>query len=107
MVKVKPLNHSISSILADCQPIKIENDIIIIATKYSFYKDRLNEDKNKKAIEEIASEILKSKINIEILTEEEAGIKIETNKKPKEKNGTQSNLLLSDAMNMMGGKVVE
>jgi len=108
LIKVEPLNHSISSILADCQPIKIENDIIVIVTKYGFYKDRLSEDKNKKAIEEIASDILKYKINIEVLTEEEAGIKIESiHKKPEEKNGTQSNLLLSDAMEMMGGKVVK
>ena len=108
LIKVEPLNHSLSSILADCQPIKIEDNIIVIATKYGFYKDRLNENKNKKAIEDIASDILKFKINIEILTEEEAGVKLETaDEKPSEKKGTQSNLLLSDAMEMMGGKVVK
>ncbi|MCD6149445.1 DNA polymerase III subunit gamma/tau [bacterium] len=108
LIKVESLNHSISSILAGCQPIKIENNIIVIATKYGFYKDRLNENKNKKAIEDIVSDILKFKINIEILTEEESGVKLETaDEKPSEKKGTQSNLLLSDAMEMMGGKIVE
>ena len=108
LIKVEPLNHSLSSILAGCQPIKIEDNIIVIATKYGFYKDRLNEDKNKKAIEDIMSGILKFKINIEIFTEEEAGVKLETaDEKPSEKKGTQSNLLLSDAMEMMGGKIVE
>jgi len=108
LIKVEPLNHSLSSILAGCQPIKIEDNIIVIATKYGFYKDRLNEDKNKKAIEDIMSGILKFKINIEIFTEEEAGVKLEAaDEKPSEKKGTQSNLLLSDAMEMMGGKIVE
>lgn len=108
LIKVKQLNYSVSTILTNCQPVKAQGDVVIIATKYGFYKDRLSEDKNKKAIEEIASDILKHKISIEVLTEEEAGIKIETAaEKLEEKNGLQGNLLLSDAMKMMGGKMVE
>ena len=109
LIKVEPLNHSVSTILANCQPVKIKENIITIAAKYGFYKDRLNEDKNKTAIEKIINSILKSKATrIKVVTEEEAGIKIKAAaKKSEEKNGEQSNLLLSDAMKMMGGKVVE
>ena len=108
LVKVEPLNHSISAILADCQPAKLEENTVFIAVRYGFYKDRINEDKNKKAIEEILGDMLKHKVNIKAVTEEEAGIKMkEVSREPKKENGVQSNLLLSDAMKMMGGKIVE
>ncbi len=108
LVKVEPLNHSLSSILAGCQPIKAENNIIVIATQYAFYKDRINEAKNKMAIEKVMGDIFNSKVVMEIITEEEAGIKIERKDKKEEgKNGIQGDLLLSEAMKMMGGKLVK
>ncbi len=44
--KVKP---ALSSLLKVCSPIKIEGEILIIATPYKFHKDKLNNVENKQA----------------------------------------------------------
>ena len=93
----------------------MEDNYLIIATKYKFYKDKLSENQNKLTIEKVLATILGSGLRVKFLSEDEAGIKIKTPArkdspssiasapiKPKE-NGS----LLNDAMEMMGGKIVE
>lgn len=103
----RPHNHSLIAFLANCQPAKVENNKVIIATRYNLYKDKLNEKNNRLTIEEVFDKILNSRVTVKFVTEEEAGIKITRklttdNLQPKENKS-----LLDDAMKIMGGKVVE
>ena len=105
LVDIRPYNHSLSALLSNCQPIKVENGKIILATPYSFYGERLNETKNKLTIEEVLGKILKSKIRISVAVDKNLILK-----KPAEteiaKNSEQ-NSLLDSALEIMGGKVVD
>lgn len=117
---VKPHNHSLNALLINCQPASVEDNIVKIAVKYSFYKDKINEERNKLIIEKVLGNIFNSDVRIKALSEEEAGIKIVTsppatpersnggrgNQKPITSNN-RDNSLLDDAMKIMGGKIVE
>ncbi len=104
-----PLNHSLMAFLSNCQPVKIDGGKIIIAVKYNLYKDKLNDQKNRLTIEEVASKILGSPLKVKFLTEEEAGVKIAPQAPaacPQPKKG-ENKSLLDDAMKIIGGKVVK
>ncbi len=103
-----PYNHSLMAFLSNCEPIKAENDRIIIATKYNLYKEKLNEEKNRSIVEKVAAEIIGLPAKISFITEEEAGVEInsqrKTNGAPKKaENGS----LLDDALEIIGGKIVK
>lgn len=108
LVAIKPLNHSLIAFLSNCQLAKTENNTITIATAYSFYKEKLSEPQNRLTIESVFDKILKSKVRIIFATAQESGIKMkvkEVIKKTNASNGNDSSLL-SEALNLMGGKIV-
>ncbi|MFH0969272.1 MAG: DNA polymerase III subunit gamma/tau [Patescibacteria group bacterium] len=110
--ETKPYNHSLSAFLQNCQPVEIKEERLIIATKYKFYKDTLSENKNKLTIENVLAKLLGSNIRVNFVSEDEAGIKIQsTSPAPKDSPSSniprETNSLLNDAMEMMGGKIIE
>lgn len=105
---IKPHNHSLSALLSNCQPISVSGNIVSIVAKYSFYKDKMCERQNKLTIEDVLGNILNSEVRIKVLSEEEAGIKIEPIKPAIDTGKSKKNgSLLNDAMSIMGGKIVE
>lgn len=112
--ETKPFNHSISLFLLNCEPWKIEENYLFIVTKYKFYKDKLEEIENKLTIEKVLAKIFGSGLRAKFVSEDEAGVKVKT---PARKDSPSSpasiakpketNSLLNDAMEMMGGKIVE
>ena len=112
--ETKPFNHSISLFLLNCEPVKIEGNYLSVATKYKFYKDKLSETQNKLTIEKVLANILGSGLRVKFLSEDEAGIKIKTPAKDSPSSITsaksvprETSSLLNDALEMMGGKIVE
>jgi len=125
----QPSNHSLMAFLSNCQPVKIENGTVIVATKYNLYKDKLNEKNNRLTIEAVMAKILNSSLRVKFVTEEEAGVKIYPVKYPdsrvsahsgefnrvnsqlttnnKQQKGSENGSLLDDAMKLMGGKIVD
>lgn len=112
--ETKPFNHSISLFLLNCEPWKVEENYLFIATKYKFYKDKLEEIGNKLTIEKVLAKIFGSGLRPKFVSEDEAGVKVKT---PARKDSPSSpasivkpketSSLLNDAMEMMGGKIVE
>ena len=106
-------NSSLASILPNCIVSKVEENMITIVAKYSFYKDKLNEANNRLTIESALDKLLESDVQIKVLTEEEAGVKIPQKNIPNStSNGdiqseNKTSSLLSEAMNIIGGKLEE
>lgn len=57
LVAVKPFNHSIEAFLRAVRPLKIEEDILVCEVFYPFHKDKLEEQKNRKIVEECLSSV--------------------------------------------------
>ena len=103
--EIKPYNHSLNALLSNCQITNVKNNEITIATPYDFYREKLADRSNKLTIEEVFSKILGLKIIISIVTDKTIAIK-KPEIKEVQKEGTQ-NPLLADALEIMGGKIVE
>ena len=107
--EIRPFNHSLNALLSNCAPFRLENNVLTIAVKYSFYKERMSEEQNRLAMEKALGKITGAKIKIKVIDEKEAGIKIPTNNRPlttdNKKDGNNS--LLNDALNIFGGKIME
>lgn len=98
---LRPLNRSIHACLKSCAPISFSENIFYIKTNYSFHKKKLNENENKLTITKIIAKLTQCKCKVEIITEdqiEELGIKL---------NSSNGEDVLSDALQMMGGKMIE
>ncbi|MFO7807549.1 MAG: DNA polymerase III subunit gamma/tau [Candidatus Moraniibacteriota bacterium] len=101
---VKPTNHSIHACLKNCIPMGVKNEEFYIKTKYSFYKDRLSEAKNKLTISQAIAKITGYKIKVKIVNEQEAeklNLENTNQENPEDRN------VLHEAMQIMGGKIVE
>lgn len=106
--EIRPFNHSLSALLSNCAPFRLEDNVLTIAAKYSFYKERMSEEQNRLTMEKTLSKIIGAKIRIKVIDEKEAGVKIEvSSKKQEESNINKDDSLLKDALNIFGGKIVE
>lgn len=112
LTEIRPHNHSLCAFLSNCQISKTEGNVIILATPYDFYKEKLDEMQNKLTIEQVFSKILELVVRIQIVVDKnlapiqsscsEDEIKHESTKEaPREQSS-----LLTSAMEIMGGKVV-
>lgn len=104
---IRPCNHSLSALLSNCQAVRTEGRNVVLATPYEFYRDKLIEPQSRLTVENVLGSILGTKVRIEIVIDRDLAPKPEE-EKPAEpaKEGEQSSLL-SSALEMMGGEVVE
>ena len=52
LLTIKPYNHSVEAFLRAARPIKFDNRKLVLEVFYPFHKDRLEEAKNKKIVED-------------------------------------------------------
>jgi len=96
---LKNFNHSLSSILKSSRPSLIQGNILIIKTRYDFYKDKINETQHRLTIEKAIDNITGINLKIKAVTEKEF-----------ERNyaDVQScKSLLQEAIEIIGGRVVK
>lgn len=98
---IHPYNHSLSAFLANCVPKRLEKNKAILATPYSFYQEKLSFPDNRLTIEKVLGNILEATIQIEIEIDKNIAIQ----KDKKEEEGKQESLI-DDALEIMGGKIV-
>lgn len=105
--KIKPHNHSLTAFLKVCLPVGMEKNKIIVSCRYSFHKDKLQKVESREIIENVMEKVLKTKMSLEFVTEEEAekfGYKIEKIKPEKDRGEKGS--LIESALEMFGGEIV-
>jgi len=115
LVEIRPHNHSLCALLTNCQIKTTEGNVITLATPYEFYKEKLDDPQNRLTIEEVFSKILELAVRIQVVVDKtlapvqksSADEELqEANEKENTANHEQSSLL-SSAMEIMGGKIVE
>ncbi len=99
LIEIKKRNQSILALLQNCAPTKIEENTLLVKTKYPFHKDKLNETKNRLTTEEVFAKILKVPLKVKFVTADELP-------QEKEKNNKESDLLY-EAMKQVGGKLIK
>lgn len=112
IAQTKTQNHSLAAVLQGCQPVSVEAGIVTIATKFGFHKDKLNEYGNKLTLEGLFAKILGMRLFIKVVTADEVGITLasslnQSNSGSHETEPSETSSLLSDAMGIMGGNIVQ
>lgn len=92
----KKLNASLSLGLSTARPIETTGSTIVIAVKYPFHKERLEEKTNQLTLEKAFDTILGAKIKLVIKLDENKSTSSAADEDP----------LISQALNMLGGRVV-
>ena len=54
---IRQRNRSVEAFLKDCEPMSVEADAVTLGFYYGFHRDRVNEDKNRKVIEEALADV--------------------------------------------------
>lgn len=112
--ETRPINHTLSAFLANCVPAGISGDTVSIATKYSFYKDKLNEPANRLTVEEVFDKIFKLRPFVNFIDEKDSGVNIDETlgtaknsaKKAEQEKPSETGNLLDDAMSIIGGRLI-
>ncbi len=66
---VKPISLSIAGLLNSAKPLSFEDDKLKLRVYYQFHKDKLEETKTKKMLEDIAMSIFGREVRIECCLE--------------------------------------
>ncbi len=64
LTKTKRLNHGLVALLRASRPKELSGNDLTLEVFYKFHKDRLSEDKNRRILEEVVSDIMGRKIKI-------------------------------------------
>ncbi|MCX6807128.1 MAG: DNA polymerase III subunit gamma/tau [Candidatus Berkelbacteria bacterium] len=62
--KLRPHNHSLCFLLQDAKLIDFKNGQLVLGVGFKFHKDKLEEPKNRKIIEQIVEEMIGQKISL-------------------------------------------
>lgn len=94
----KHLNASISLGLSTARPVETNGSTIVIAVKYPFHKERLEEAANQLTLEKAFDTILGAKMKLVI--------RVDDTKNATNTGLTDENPLINQALSMLGGRVV-
>ncbi|MEK9151510.1 MAG: DNA polymerase III subunit gamma/tau [Patescibacteria group bacterium] len=100
----KQLNASLTLALSTARPLTAHDSTIVIAVKYPFHKERLDENANRLTLATAFDSILGSKIKLSIVLEEAP--------EPKDQKASAADEavlspLVSQAMDLLGGKLIK
>jgi len=129
LTEMRSENQSVLAFLKNCAPVMMSGPNVLIKTKYSFHKDKLNETKNRLTIEKVFAKILEVPLRVKFVTEDELPDDNKISKSsiniPQENIKTAQNLpdkktttensssiktaddLLYEAMKKVGGKIIK
>jgi len=91
-------SRSLSTFLINCRPARCEHNMVDIETRYAFYKDTLEDDKNRLTMETILSTMTGSKMRIRIILSEQKNTAENT-------STSNENPALSDVLEVFGSAI--
>ena len=67
LAQVRPLNHSVEALLRACRPLSLDGEILTLEVFYKFHKERLETEKCRAVVEEVAQQILGIQIKLKCI----------------------------------------
>jgi DNA polymerase-3 subunit gamma/tau len=96
LLGVRPLNHSVEALLRAARPLKMDNGFLTLEVFYKFHKERLDSEKCRAIVEEVASQLLGNPVKLKCVLGEK-------NHSTEEKN----NDIMEIASEIFNGKLVD
>jgi len=107
---VRPLNHSVEALLRACRPIKLDGQNLTLEVFYKFHKERLETEKCRLIVEEVASQLLGLPVKLKcILGEKKSNFEPKAEETSEEKiaAGLEDDNILDVAGKIFNGKIVD
>ena len=64
---VRPMNHSVEALLKAARPVKIDGETLTLEVFYKFHKERLETEKCRSVVEEVAQQVLGAPIKLKCI----------------------------------------
>jgi DNA polymerase-3 subunit gamma/tau len=61
---LRPQNRSLEALMRSCTPKAVDGDVVVLSFAHSFHRDKVQEDQNKRVVEDALSELLGSQCRI-------------------------------------------
>lgn len=107
LAAIKPHNHSVEALLKGCEPVSFSDNILTLKFFYRFHKERIEEAHNKKLVEKVAGETMRTTVKILcVLGEKQAEQEEEINPVGQSAR-VDSTDLLKAAQEVFGGQIIE
>ena len=104
LVGVRPLNHSVEALLRASRPVKMDGHDLTLEVFYKFHKERLETEKCRAIVEEVASQLLGLPVRLKcILGEKKNNFEPKAEESPTE---VEENIL-DVANKIFNGKIVD
>jgi len=104
---VRPRNRHVEAFLKDCEPVSVEDDVVTLGFYYSLHRERVNEDKNRKIVEEALTDVAGRPYRVKCVL-------YEGNRQEREKQATAGrreellrNPVVREAIEQFGATVVD
>jgi len=101
LLGVKPLNHSVEALLRASRPIKMDNGFLTLEVFYKFHKERLETERCRLIVEEVASQLLGKPVKLKCVLGEKR------NTESTEKSTESTEDILEVANGIFNGKIVD
>jgi len=101
LLGVRPLNHSVEALLRAAKPIKMDNGFLTLEVFYKFHKERLDTERCRLIVEEVASQLLGKPVRLKCVLGEKR------NTESTEKSTESAEDILQVANGIFNGKIVD
>lgn len=107
LAAIKPHNHSVEALLKGCEPVSFSDNILTLKFFYRFHKERIEEAHNKKLVEKVAGETMRTTVKILCVLGEKQAEQEEEIDPGKQSARVDSTDLLKAAQEVFGGQIIE
>jgi len=104
---IRRRNRQVEAFLKDCEPLSAEDDAVTLGFYYGFHRERVNEDKNRKVVEEALADVAGRPYRVKCVL-------FEGNRQEREKQATADrreellrNPVVREAIEQFGATVVD
>lgn len=91
LTAVKPMNHSVAAFLKAARPKEIVDDTLILEVFYRFHKDKLEEERNRRIVEEGLAKVCRGNFKVKCVLGERRELSQKRTEKDENSNSRQTN----------------
>ncbi len=102
---VGPLNHSVEALLRATRPVKMEGQFLTLEVFYKFHKERLETEKCRSIVEEVASQLLDTPVKLKCILGEKKNT--QSMSKPIDDTKGDKNDIMDIASQIFNGKLID
>jgi len=66
---LRPRDLSLEALMRSCEPVDVENDVVVLSFSHKFHRSKVEEDKKRGIVEDVLSDILGRQLRIRCVTD--------------------------------------